>query len=140
LQLITELLAAPEDGRIKLFLIYRALQARQSEPELFQHGAYQKLTVIGSLKSHVVAFARELGERRALVIVPRFPSSLVKDGEYPLGESVWHETRVLPPVGSRLCWRDALTGETVQGEDALWLREALRHFPVALLINESGQG
>ncbi len=140
LQLITELLVAPEDGRIKLFLIHRALQARRAEPELFQHGAYQKLTVIGSLKAHVVAFARELGERRALIIVPRFPSGLVKDGEYPLGEAVWHETRVLPPAGSRLCWRNALTGETVQGEEALWLRESFQHFPVALLVNESAQG
>ncbi|HMQ14322.1 MAG TPA: malto-oligosyltrehalose synthase, partial [Candidatus Competibacter phosphatis] len=137
--LITELLAMPEDGRIKLFLIYRALQARRAESELFQHGAYQKLTVIGSLKSHVVAFARDLGERRALVVVPRFPSSLVKDGEYPLGEAVWHETRVLPPTGSRLRWHNVLTGQTVQGEEALWLREVFQHFPVALLINESVQ-
>ena len=140
LQLIAELLAAPEDGRIKLFLIYRALQTRQAVLELFQHGAYQKLTVIGSLKSHVVAFARERGEQRALVVVPRFPSGLVKDGEYPLGEAVWRETRVLPPTGSRLRWRDALTGEIIQGEEALWLREVFHYFPVALLINESAQG
>lgn len=140
LQLITELLAAPEDGRIKLFLIFRALQARQAAPDLFQHGAYQKLTVIGSLKSHVVAFARTLGEQRALVVSPRFPAGLVKDGEYPLGEAVWHETRVLPPASSRLRWRDALSGQIVQGEEALWLREVFQHFPVALLINESGQG
>ena len=138
-QLIMELLAMPEDGQIKLFMINRALQARQAEPELFQHGAYQKLTVIGSLKGHVVAFARELGERRALVVVPRFPSSLVKDGEYPLGEAVWHETRVLPPAGSRLRWHNVLTGQTVQGEEALWLREVFQHFPVALLVNESVQ-
>lgn len=137
LQLITELLAAPEDGRIKLFLIYRALQVRRAELELFQHGAYRKVTVIGSLKDHVVAFARERGERRVLVVAPRFSTGLVKDGRYPLGETVWHETRVLPPAGSRLRWRDALTGETVQGEEALWLREVLHYFPVALLINES---
>jgi (1->4)-alpha-D-glucan 1-alpha-D-glucosylmutase len=138
LQLITELLAAPEDGRIKLFLIYQALQARRAEHELFQHGSYQKLTVIGGLKGHVVAFARELGERRALVVAPRFPSGLVKDGVYPLGEVVWHETRVLPPSGSRLRWRHAFTGQTVQGEEALWLREVFEHFPVALLMNEPG--
>lgn len=136
-QLLSELLAAPEDGRIKLFLIYRALQARRAQHELFQHGAYQKLTVIGGLKGHVITFARTLGEQRAIVIVPRFSSSLVRDREYPLGEMVWHETRVLPPNASRLCWRNVLTGETVQGEEALWLREVLEQFPVALLINET---
>ena len=138
--LLKELVAAPEDGRIKLFLIYRALQARRAERELFQHGAYQKLTVIGSLKAHVVAFTRELGERRALVVAPRFSTGLVKDGEWPLGEAVWHETRVLPPPGSRLRWRDALSGQLVQGEEALWLREVLKQFPVALLFNEPGPG
>lgn len=138
LQLMSELLAAPEDGRIKLFLIFRVLQARQAAPELFQHGAYQKLTVIGSLKSHVVAFARTLGEQRALVISPRLPVSLVKDGEYPLGEAVWHETRVLPPASSRLRWRDALSGQIVQGEEALWLREVFQYFPVAFLVSEPG--
>ncbi|MFO1421688.1 MAG: malto-oligosyltrehalose synthase [Candidatus Competibacteraceae bacterium] len=140
LQLIAELLSAPEDGRIKLFLIYRALRARRAELELFQHGAYQKLTVIGSLKGHVVAFARELGQKRALVVAPRFSTGLVRNGGYPLGETVWHETRVLPPAGSRLRWRDALTGQTVQGEEALWLREVLEYFPVALLVNEPGPG
>ena len=139
-QLITELLVAPEDGQLKLFLIYRALQARRAELELFQHGAYQKSTVIGSLKGHVVAFTRELGERRALVVAPRFPSGLVNTGEYPLGEAVWHETRVLPPAGSHLCWRNVLTGQIVYGEEALWLREVLHDFPVALLINEPAPG
>ena len=138
-QLIAELLAAPEDGRLKLFLIHRALRARRAESELFQHGAYQKLTVIGSLKGHVVAFARALGQQRALVVVPRFSTGLVKNGEYPLGEAVWHETRVLPPPGSRLRWRDALTGRTVRGEEALWLREVLELFPVALLVNAPDQ-
>ncbi len=72
-------------------------------------------------------------------MAPRFPTRLVKDGEYPLGEAVWHETRVLPPTGSRLRWHEALSGQTVQGEEALWLREALEHFPVALLVNEPDQ-
>ncbi|MDG4560770.1 MAG: malto-oligosyltrehalose synthase [Candidatus Competibacter sp.] len=139
-QLIMELLTAPEDGRIKLFLIHRALRTRRAALELFQYGAYQKLTVIGGLKEHVVAFARTLGQQRALVVAPRFSTGLVKNGEYPLGEAVWHETRVLPPAGSRLRWRDALTGQMVQGEEALWLREVLEHFPVALLVNEPGPG
>lgn len=138
--LLGELLRSPEDGCIKLFLIHRALQARRSHPELFQQGSYQKLTIIGSLKNHIVAFARELGEQRAVVVVPRFSTHLVKVGDFPLGEAVWHETRILPPTGSRLRWRDALSGAIVQSEEALWLREVLQHFPMALLINETGGG
>ena len=134
--LLQALLRTPEDGRIKLFLIYRALQARQAQPELFQQGSYQKLTVIGSLKAHVVAFAREWGDQRALVVAPRFSTKLVKPGDFPMGETVWHETRILPPTGSRLRWHDALSGHSVAGGEALWLRQVLHSFPVALLINE----
>jgi (1->4)-alpha-D-glucan 1-alpha-D-glucosylmutase len=134
--LIEELLNAPEDGRLKLFLIHRLLQARRTHSELFQRGGYQKLTVLGSLKAHVVAYARDLGDVRAIAIAPRFLTPLVKDGEYPLGEQVWHETRILQPPGSSSVWQNAITGQKVEGEDTLWLKEILSQFPVALLFSK----
>ncbi|MDM9385679.1 malto-oligosyltrehalose synthase [Chlorogloeopsis sp. ULAP01] len=135
--LITELLQNPEDGRIKMFLTYQVLQARRQHLEVFQRGAYSKLTVAGSLKSHVVGFARELGDKKILAIAPRFFTSLVKEGEYPLGEQIWQETRIVPPADSSPVWQDAITGQQVQGEDTLWVREILQKFPVALLVNQS---
>lgn len=137
LNYINELLQSPEDGRLKLFLIYRALQARRAHLDLFQRGGYEKLTVLGSLKGHVVAFTRELGELRAIVIVPRFLTALMKEGEYPLGEQVWHETRILQPPGSSSVLYDVITGQEVQGEETLWLKEILAYFPVALLIGKT---
>ncbi|HEY9699170.1 MAG TPA: malto-oligosyltrehalose synthase [Trichocoleus sp.] len=136
LSLIPQLLKSPEDGRVKLFLIYQALQARHAYAELFQRGTYEKLTIVGSLKSHIVAFSRELGGTKAIVIVPRLLTPLVKEGEYPMGEQVWHETRLLQPPGSSLVWRDAITGQEIQGEDTLWVKEILKHFPVALLVSQ----
>jgi (1->4)-alpha-D-glucan 1-alpha-D-glucosylmutase len=133
-ELIQTLLQSPQDGRIKLFLIYQALQARRAHAELFQRGGYQKLTVVGSLKPHVVAFARDFGSTQAIVIVPRLLTSLIKEGEYPLGEQVWHETRILQPPGSSMQWQDMISGQQFQGEDALWVKEILNQFPVALLI------
>jgi (1->4)-alpha-D-glucan 1-alpha-D-glucosylmutase len=137
---VADLLKTPEDGRIKMFLTYRALQARQAYPELFQRGGYEKLTVLGSLKGHIVAFARDLGEMRAIAIVPRFLTSLVKEGEFPLGEQVWHETRIVQPPGSSSVWQDAITGQEIYSEDTLWLKEILTHFPVALLIGKVEPG
>jgi len=136
LKLIEELLKAPEDGRLKLFLIHRVLQARRNYAELFQRGGYQKLTILGSMKDHVVAFARDLGDVRAIAITPRFLTPVVKEGEYPMGEQVWHETRILQPPGSSSVWLDAITGQEVQGNDTLWLKEILSHFPVALLFSK----
>ncbi|MBD3882195.1 malto-oligosyltrehalose synthase [Phormidium tenue FACHB-886] len=137
LSYIAELLKTPEDGRIKMFLTYRALQVRQNHRELFQRGGYEKLTVLGSLKAHVVAFARDLGDTRVIAIVPRLLTSLIKEGEYPFGEQVWHETRIVQPPGSSSVWQDAMTGREIQGGDTLWLREILTHFPVALLVGKS---
>lgn len=131
---VDELLQHPEDGRLKLFLIYRALQTRREYADLFQRGSYEKLNVLGSLKGHVVAFSRELGDLRAIVVVPRFLTSLVKEGEYPLGEQAWHETRILQPPGSSDILQDAITGQDLQCDETLWLKDILAHFPVALLL------
>lgn len=137
---LEELLQSPEDGRLKLFLIYRALQARHDYADVFQKGGYEKLTVLGSLKGHIVAFSREFDDKRAIIIVPRFLTSLVKEGEYPLGEQVWHETRILQPPGSSAALHDVISGQTIQGDETLWLKEILAHFPVALLVGKVEQG
>ena len=60
----------PEDGRIKMFLIWKALGVRQQHPDLFEKGEYLQLTVRGKKASHAVAFARRQG-RDDLVIVAR---------------------------------------------------------------------
>ncbi|MGQ9920816.1 MAG: malto-oligosyltrehalose synthase, partial [Desulfobacca sp.] len=54
-----ELLVSWRDGRVKLFLTYKALQVRQRSPELFRVGAYIPLAVAGPAGDHVVAFARQ---------------------------------------------------------------------------------
>jgi len=135
LDYIAQLRETPEDARIKLFLIYKTLQTRREYLDLFQRGTYEKLTVAGSLKSHLVGFSRELGEQKIIVITPRIFTSLVEIGEYPFGEQVWQETRIVPPGDSTPNWQDVFTGQQVEGEDALWVRDILQNFPVALLIN-----
>ena len=134
--LMAELLQHPDDGRIKLFLIYQALKVRRAYPDLFQRGSYESLTVVGSLKPHVVAFTRMLGNRQAMVIVPRLLTSLMPVGELPLGAEVWHETRILQPPACSTIWKDAISGQTIQGEDTLWLKDILSQFPVALLLSD----
>jgi (1->4)-alpha-D-glucan 1-alpha-D-glucosylmutase len=132
---LTELLSAPADGRLKLFLIYRVLQARRDNLTLFQKGGYQKFTVVGSLKSHVVTFAREWEGKWAIAIAPRFPATLTKVGEYPLGEQVWQETRITLPAGFPTTWQDAISGQKIKVEDGtLWIKASLSQFPVALLM------
>jgi len=56
-RLIQDLLATPEDGKIKLLLIYRALKAQKAHRDIFRSGAYLPLESAGRFRSHVIAFA-----------------------------------------------------------------------------------
>ena len=49
-RLIRDLLSTREDGKIKLFLIYRALKARRTHREIFQEGAYLPLESGGKIQ------------------------------------------------------------------------------------------
>jgi (1->4)-alpha-D-glucan 1-alpha-D-glucosylmutase len=136
LNLVAELLKHPEDPKIKLFLIYRLLQVRRSHLDIFQRGDYQKLLISGSLRDHVVAFARNLGNRTIIAIAPRLLTSLIQEGEQPLGEQ-WHETRISIAQGDTYTWQDAITGQTVDASDTIWIKDALKYFPVALLVGQA---
>jgi (1->4)-alpha-D-glucan 1-alpha-D-glucosylmutase len=136
LELISALLRTREDGRIKLFLIYRALKARNAHPVVFQKGGYVPLEAAGKLKDHVIAFGRNHGERLAVSVVPRFLPLVIKEGEYPLGQGVWGDTRILLPEGIGNRWRNVITNQYLDGDSELFIGQVLTHFPVALLMKE----
>jgi len=139
LALMAELLENPADGRVKLFLLHRLLQARQQYCDLFQRGDYQKLTVVGSLQDHIITFSRTWGDTTAIAIAPRFFTALIREGELPLGEQIWHETRLSLPPGFASVWYDAVSGQTLTGKDTLLIRDVLNHFPVALLLSQGAE-
>jgi (1->4)-alpha-D-glucan 1-alpha-D-glucosylmutase len=133
--LIGDLLADPDNGLIKMFLIRQALRFRSLAADLFNHGEYLPLTVEGQHRSRVVAYERRLEDRRAVVVMPRFLSGLIKEGEYPLGEKIWQDTRLDSGVDGGCAWRNALTEQTLPGRQEWPLGMLLAHFPVALLAN-----
>ncbi len=135
------LLETPEDGRLKLYLIWRTLCLRQRQPDLFLQGEYLPLAVEGAKANHVVAFARKSGTTRALVVVPRLVAGLLNDMDLPpIGPGIWDDTHVLLPVfsGSEKC-RNAFTGQVLdlQKNDEyarIGVSKALAEFPVALCL------
>jgi (1->4)-alpha-D-glucan 1-alpha-D-glucosylmutase len=135
-KIIPELLAQKEDGRLKLFLILRALKARKERFRVFQDGAYIALQTGGRWSRHVIAFARKHEGLWAISLAPRFLTSLIKEGEFPLGPKVWNDTHVILPEQVCSEWRDVISERTIQGENALLMAEASRCFPVALLFNK----
>ena len=138
---IGRLLETPEDGRLKIYLIWRTLCLRQQQPDLFQEGEYLPLAVEGAKANHVVAFARKFGTTRALVVVPRLVAGLLNDIDLPpIGPRIWDDTHVLLPFRScsEKC-QNAFTGEVLDLQKTdeyakIAVSKALAEFPVALCL------
>jgi (1->4)-alpha-D-glucan 1-alpha-D-glucosylmutase len=138
--LARELLKTAWDGRIKLYLIYRALNFRREHPDLFLKGGYIPLEGEGERKNHVCAFLRTWGHESILVGVPRLVVGLTEGMEEPpLGEKVWKGTWLPLPLEQEVqSYRNLFTGkilfvEKKEGRTALPLSQAFADFPLALL-------
>ena len=136
------LLDARDDGRVKMFVMVRALAQRAALREVYDRGSYVPLSVEGEQRSHVFAFARRHGDRIAITCVPRLVAGLLgaRSGP-PVGADVWGETRILLPWsgGVPRQFREAITGLTLDAHasgDAAWIDAAtvFGHFPIALLV------
>lgn len=139
-----ELLAAPADGRLKLFVTHRALAARRRNPDLFGRGRYVPLEAAGTRRAHIFAFARHHDARWAVAMVPRLTTRVASAPDHPLG-ACWKATTVPLPAGApRRGWRNVLTDEAigthhVRGRDVFRAAQVFAALPVALLVNDGGQ-
>ncbi|MDB5105262.1 MAG: malto-oligosyltrehalose synthase [Fibrobacteres bacterium] len=136
--LMRELLARPEDGRCKLFLIYRALKTRASLPSVFQYGEYLPMGTEGTRKDSVVAFARTFGKHWCVSVMPRLLAGFVPEGRMPLGREIWGDTRIKIPGDAPVRWVDAISGEELQVEaGSLAVGDILARFPAAMLEGQT---
>jgi (1->4)-alpha-D-glucan 1-alpha-D-glucosylmutase len=134
--LLEDLVGKMEDGRIKLFLIYQSLQVRKAHAALFAKGGYLAIEAEGERKGHVAAFARKLSGKWSITIAPLFLTSVIAEGELPVGEAVWGDTFLPLPPDAPENWRNAITGERIHVHQNLRMAEALSSFPVSLLVSE----
>jgi (1->4)-alpha-D-glucan 1-alpha-D-glucosylmutase len=137
-----ELYANWRDGRIKLFLIWKALIFRRTFCELFSHGDFRRVEVVGGHSENVVAFLRYYGDDWALVVAPKWlarPSAgIVPDGQ----ERFWKGASIALPTDAPSSWDNIFTGERLQSDvradqKSLLIENLLRYFPVALLSSGS---
>jgi (1->4)-alpha-D-glucan 1-alpha-D-glucosylmutase len=141
---LLDLLTHWEDGRVKLFLIYKALNFRRRQKELFQNGSYVPLAVSGTAARRVCAFARRDGAAWSVVAVPRFPTGVFAADDAPLGrQGAWEDTALELPGDSPAAWSHLFTRETLSarrtadGKKYLYLKDLFCDFPVALLEGSS---
>ncbi|MBE0481617.1 MAG: hypothetical protein IBX68_11645 [Dehalococcoidia bacterium] len=138
---LRELMLAPEDGRIKLYAVTKALKTRMEYPDLFLNGDYLPLDASGECRGHIAAFARRFEGWWALAVVPRLLTRLIERGSLPVGERPWAGTGLeLPPDAPR-CWHNVFTGDSIERDECvrLPLSSVFRSFPVALLLGQKNR-
>lgn len=138
--LIRGLLDSWRDGRLKLYLAYKALNFRRERRTLFMDGAYECVEAAGTRKRHICAFLRRSRGAWALTVVPRFLAKLGDPGDWPTGSQVWRSSTLLLPKTVPGAWRNVLTGELMNADAGshgreLALSRVLSRFPVALLAD-----
>ena len=125
-----------QDGRIKQALIARVLQCRAQAPDLFMHGDYQPLEVVGEQAHRVFAFSRTWQRQRLIVVVPRLCSDLLGDERNLLIDSdKWGDTHIKLPLTLSLPeTRGLFSDAVVTPHKELGISTALKAFPVNLFL------
>jgi len=134
--MLQQALSSWEDGRLKLYVTYKALNVRKSHKHVFIDGQYIPLQVTGKKQEHVCAYARHKGEVWVLIVVPRLLTKLVHAGTLPLGQPVWKTDRLLLPENAPERWLNTFTGERLKASGMgreLALSDIFYTFPLALL-------
>ena len=161
--LVDELMEQWPSRRIKLFLVWRALEFRRAHPELILQGRYLPLVTEGPRADCACAFARQYQGQWAMTIVPRLSAAACRRPEPALlatangktavdnghggdrrGDplvfaSWWGQSIVRLAPEAPHQWRNVITGQqysTGQGEGAdrsLFLADVFARFPVGLL-------
>jgi len=144
-ELSADMVTNMEDGRIKLYVIWKTLDLRNRYANLFRYGQYISLESLGENAEHVVAFARAHATGTVIVAVPRLTAKLMKgEAALPRGCEVWRGTAIQLSFKAPTELRNLFTGGLVPVEDngnfsALAAKDLFADFPVALLASESSR-
>jgi (1->4)-alpha-D-glucan 1-alpha-D-glucosylmutase len=107
----SQLLKNWSDGRIKLYVTWKALTFRRRHSALFLDGDYLPLEVRGKRKGYLVAFARRLKDQWSIAVVPRLVARM--GSILPMGPRSWGDTAVVLPEGAPQHWENIFTGEQI---------------------------
>ena len=134
-----DLLTKWPDGRVKLYVIWKALDCRRRHPALFREGEFIPLETSGEQSAHILAFLRRHGEEQAITILPRWVANIPKSVETDELGKFWGDTNIKLPGSSPNSWRNIFTEKATvtnpaDGNPCIAARDLFQDFPVALLV------
>jgi (1->4)-alpha-D-glucan 1-alpha-D-glucosylmutase len=137
---VRELLKNWTDGRIKLYLIAKALRFRQEFSKLFTDGQFVPAEISGERSQNVTAFFRIFQNQRVLILAPKWLAGSGIEQNSNKHAGFWGNTSIALPDNMGASWQNILTGESITVQSnrdvGLSVNEALKNFPVALLLTD----
>src|ERR1700733_7901006 len=138
LRLARELVQNWQDGRIKLYLIWRILNLRRKYPRVFLDGQFLPMKTTGEREANLIAYARRRGNTWIMTIVPRWLARSKASPALTRLQRFWRGSHVALPENAPQTWLNVLTGETGEttrqrGAPTLSLPDVFKDLPVAVL-------
>ena len=138
LRLARELVQNWQDGRIKLYLIWRILNLRRKYPRVFLDGQFLPMKTTGEREANLIAYARRRGNTWMMTIVPKWLARSKAPPALTRLQRFWRGSHVALPENAPQTWLNVLTGETAEttrqrGAPTLSLPDVFKDLPVAVL-------
>ena len=140
--LIQELLRNWQDGAIKLYITYKALNFRKDHSDLFLQGEYIPLMTKGPNSRHVVAFARRLENTWVVVGAARFLTKFLSPGDSYFDKEIWPGNFLSLPHDAPKEFLCIFTGKRLKSifndpSRSLPIADLFQNLPVALLFGRA---
>jgi (1->4)-alpha-D-glucan 1-alpha-D-glucosylmutase len=132
---LQDLLLNPANGKVKMFITYKALHVRNENLQVFNNGNFIPLEVKGKFKNNIIAFARKFEENFVITVAPRFLTNIVKENELPVGNNYWGDTYINLSNFNSQAFKNNFTGEEFTNKDKVFIGEIFKNFPFALISN-----
>lgn len=121
------------DGKIKMYCLHKALKARKEFSELFEEGCYIPLKVKGNHSEKILAFARQKGQKSAVIIAPVMVTDFFSE-DFNVRREAVEGLEVVLPEGITGAFKNEFSGKEYQS-DSFPLADLFEDFPVILLTN-----
>lgn len=136
-ELLQAMAAGYQDGRVKMYTLYRALKERKLNSVLFERGDYLPIPVSSEKGDQVLAYARVYQNQWYLIAVPLHITNMAMEGRLAIDVGLWAEAALNLPADAPKVWEHVYTGEVFSSKESLRLSAVFASYPVALLKSTS---
>ena len=120
-------------AKIKLWLVHRLMNERKENIELFTEGNYVPLSIEGTYKDNVLAFARVQGETWYVIAVPLHLAAVSKQQQKEILAVDWRDTKIVLPAEAPSSYDHILSKEKGNHKNEITVKEIFKSLPVAVL-------